>query len=152
MTPPLNYTEVRDKLNSLDAVRLSTLLLYGEARGEEVLGQVGVLCVALNRAKLGGWYGIGLTGANGVILKPWQFSCFNENDPNLPKLAALINSPDAVFHTLRGVASVVLTNTVRDPTNGATHYANLAVCDPTWARKFTLTVKIGRHTFFLAKE
>lgn len=58
--------------------------IYGEARGESISGQEAIASVILNRvafAKRRGRYWWGNTIA-GVCLAPWQFSCWNENDPN----------------------------------------------------------------------
>ena len=83
-----------------------------------------------------------------MILKPFQYSCFNENDPNLPQLVSVLKNPNEVYHRLQGIAEAVLEGGGVDPTKGATYYANLSLCNPKWAKKFTETVKIGRHTFF----
>jgi N-acetylmuramoyl-L-alanine amidase len=120
-------------------------LIYGEARGEPIEGQVAVACVARNRVlhpKIR-WWGVGYRD---VILKPFQFSCFNEADPNFPKL---INA-----HLLRDwvqwlwIAKGVIDGVLRDNTKGATHYANLSVVSPHWAAEMRQTAKIGGHTFF----
>lgn len=141
-------TEARNLLNSLPDIDLLALLAYGEARGEEPVGQLAVMHVALNRERKGGWFGKGLTGEGGVVLKPWQFSCFNENDRNLPKLLGAWGDSLGKYQEMRAIASLALSGFTIDPTQGATHYANLSLCNPDWAKKMTVTVRIGRHTFF----
>ena len=53
--------------------------IYGEARGESFQGKVEVAHTILNRVEIGGWWGDTIIK---VCLKPWQFSCWNVNDPN----------------------------------------------------------------------
>lgn len=53
--------------------------IYGEARGEPWEGKIAVAWVVRNRAERGGWWGDTIRE---VCLKPWQFSCWNETDPN----------------------------------------------------------------------
>jgi len=53
--------------------------LWGEARGESEEGQVAVGHVIKNRVEKKTWYGKTIKD---VCLKKWQFSCWNENDPN----------------------------------------------------------------------
>lgn len=62
----------------LDDAHLLALCIYREARGENFLGKRGVGCVVRNRVDARG-YGSGYAG---VILKKFQFSSFNANDPN----------------------------------------------------------------------
>ena len=62
--------------------------LYGEARGESRQGKIAVACVVLNRVKrkkMCGWRDINgyrVATVAATCLKPWQFSCWNKNDPN----------------------------------------------------------------------
>lgn len=62
--------------------------LYGEARGEDKQGRIAVACVVLNRVKkqkMCGWRivaGQKVPTIDATCLKKWQFSCWNENDPN----------------------------------------------------------------------
>lgn len=42
--------------------------------------------VIMNRVNRGGWYGASIKD---VVLKPYQFSCWNATDPNRAKIDAL---------------------------------------------------------------
>ena len=58
--------------------------VFGEARGECLSGQEAVASVILNRVAFSGrrggyWWG---NTVYEVCHKPWQFSCWNQNDPN----------------------------------------------------------------------
>lgn len=61
---------------------LLAMAIFGESRGEIMPAKIGVGSVIRNRVFHGG-FGWGWPG---VILKPYQFSSFNSNDPNSTKL------------------------------------------------------------------
>ena len=62
--------------------------IYGEARGEDRQSKIAVACVILNRVqqrKQCGYRNIDgrkIPTIAATCLKPWQFSCWNEKDPN----------------------------------------------------------------------
>lgn len=148
--------------------------LWGEARGESHTGIVAVAWVILNRARadIGAdgkpdWWGEGIIG---VCCKPWQFSCWNENDPNRAKMIAL-KEGDTLFERLRFVAGQTArlafegapregegslqkrewARTFADPTDGAVAYLTaklLATAPPKWAQGRTPCCTIGSHVFF----
>ncbi len=60
--------------------------IYGEARGENTASKKAVAWVIRNRVEAPA-YG---RSYEEVVLRPYQFSCWNKNDPNYPK----ISSPD----------------------------------------------------------
>lgn len=56
--------------------------LWGEARSETLAGQIAVAWTIrsrVNDGKAKSWWGEGYAG---VCQKPYQFSCWNKNDPN----------------------------------------------------------------------
>ncbi|MCR9254692.1 MAG: cell wall hydrolase [Alphaproteobacteria bacterium] len=122
--------------------------MWAESRGEYVrLGEdayTAVAWVVKNRLEQNTWYGKTI---HGVCTKPWQFSCWNEDDPNLPKLLA-VTDEDPNFLAAVNAAGKVLWGNGQDPTGGADHYVNLKVAQPDWAMTFTQTAVIGAHTFF----
>ena len=61
--------------------------VWGEARGEGTEGQKAVIHTVFNRFKSGRWYA-GKTIA-ATCKKPWQYSCWNKNDPNRGKMEEL---------------------------------------------------------------
>lgn len=122
--------------------------IYGEARGEPVRGKEAVAAVIMNRVRLakrrsGYWWGDDIQT---VCQKPWQFSCWNDNDPNRKKLL-VVTRDNAVFKTCLRVARRAVRGTLKDPTRGATHYHTLNV-DPPWSSGRTPVVIIGRHQFY----
>lgn len=122
--------------------------LYGEARGEGGGGMQAVACVVLNRQAL--WskhphFGDGTIAS--VCLAPWQFSSWNANDPNLPKVKAVTFS-DPTFAQCLQIASDAMAGLLKDVTNGATFYYVTNSTIPSWAIDKTPCVVIGHHSFF----
>ena len=123
--------------------------LYGEARGESLAGMVAVAWTIRNRVNDGkakSWWGEGYAG---VCLKPYQFSCWNKNDPNFPFLSGAKPIPVAEMAKAVMVATAVMDGAYPDPTGGATHYyATTMPKAPTWAAKAKQTLRLGHHLFF----
>lgn len=129
---------------SLPDVVLLALCVYGESRGEPYAGKCGVAHVVINRVKCKTWYGKGIKG---VILKPWQFSCFNTNDPNLTKLIDLAHNPPYIDEQYLEIADGCIDGYIPSPVEDATHYHNIHV-NPSWKDSMKFIVKIGNHLFY----
>lgn len=123
--------------------------LWGEARGESQAGMEACAWTIRNRVfdgKNNSWWGEGYAG---VCQKPWQFSCWNANDPNSPYLRGAKPIPAGEYKKAHAVAMAVVKGSVPDPTNGATHYyATTMPKPPAWAAKAKQTLKLGHHVFF----
>ncbi len=115
--------------------------MWGEARGEGARGMQAVGNVILNRVSRGGWYGASIKD---VVLKPYQFSAWNANDPNRAKM---LNATDADLRQARTIALQLQAGTLPDITGGAINYHATSV-SPSWAKKMTKTVQIGNHIFY----
>lgn len=117
--------------------------LWGEARGEDDEGMTAVCCTVINRFNSGKWFA-GKT-IEETCKKPWQYSCWNINDPNRPKLLRL-TYPELKreFEIIKQVTSGVY----KDITSGATHYYNPKVCKPNWAEGKVPCYVHGNHLFF----
>lgn len=122
--------------------------LWGEARGETLAGQIAVACTIRNRVNDGiakSWWGEGYAG---VCQKPYQFSCWNRNDPNYQFLIDVKQIPFRELAQARIAADQVIDGKV-DSTGGATHYYALSMkTPPAWAAKAKQTLKLGGHVFF----
>ena len=125
-----------------DQTDIMARTLYGEARGEGERGMQAVANVIMNRVKAASWYG---ASVKDVCLKPYQFSCWNSNDPNR---AIILSATDAQLKTARKVAEQAINGTLKDITGGATHYYADSIAAPYWAASMTQTAKIGHHIFF----
>lgn len=119
--------------------------VYGEARGEPEQGMAAVAHVVLNRVRAQRYWGRTI-GA--VCLKPYQFSCWNDKDPNRKTLLSLPVG-DARLQQVAAVVEKVLSNGVADPTDGATHYHNRWMpTPPRWVRGRPPCRLIGNHAFY----
>lgn len=148
---PKSPGEIRRILAGMPDEEILATTIFLEAGGESIKGKLAVGWVVLNRVKLGRrHYGSG-GGISGVCLKPFQFSCFNSNDPGLGKSLG-INKNSQVYMSCLEAAREVLAGKVEDPTGGATHYFNPRVCGiPKWSRGMDFCGQIGRHFFYREK-
>ena len=122
--------------------------LWGEARGEGSTGMEAVASVILNRVDVakqrnGYWWGNTIIQ---VCQKPYQFSCWNKQDPNFKKLSS-VTEDDMHFATALRVARRAVLGFIKDATGGATHYHTLAI-SPYWAKDQKPTARIGHHVFY----
>lgn len=121
--------------------------IWGEARGEGLRGMQAVANVIMNRVARGGWYGASIKD---VVLKPYQFSCWNATDVNRAKIDALTEAELASSGALN-VARQVINGQLGDITGGATEYHNKNI-EPNWDwSKLEKTVQIGNHIFYRSK-
>lgn len=119
--------------------------VWGEARGEPREGMAGVAHVVLNRMRAQRYWGRTISA---VCLKPYQFSCWNANDPNRAKLLQLAVD-DTRAQEVRDVVDAVIGNRLGDPTDGATHYHNRWMArPPRWVQGRTPCRLIGNHAFY----
>lgn len=126
--------------------------VWAEARGEGSLGETAVAWVIRNRASRPG-YAHDLLGVEGAVARVcearWQFSCWNDGDPNKKPMLAL-KPEDAP--ELYDLCEDVLEGLVDDPTGAADmYYAPQGMPNgepPYWAAKCTQTTVIGHQIFF----
>ncbi|HUO37637.1 MAG TPA: cell wall hydrolase [Mycobacterium sp.] len=118
--------------------------VWGEARGEGQAGMEAVACVIRNRALNRRWWGNDIPS---VCKHPFQFSCWNANDPNLPKLQS-VGPSDPAFATALSVARTAATGQLPDPTAGADSYFADSIPAPSWASRAKFTRQIGHHRFY----
>ena len=125
--------------------------IYGEARGEYTKPNVGLKAlsavgyVVLNRYLEKTWYG---STIEDVCLKPFQFSCWNKQDPNR-EIILNVQKGDVLFDICAHVAHSVLFQELADPTYGANHYYSVTLkSSPAWARGRLALTQIGLHKFF----
>jgi spore germination cell wall hydrolase CwlJ-like protein len=120
---------------------LLAMCIYGEARSEPYDGKLSVAYVAINRVKEKSWYGRTLKE---VLLKPYQFSCFNRNDPNFKKLFK--PKPD-IWKRCFKAAWNAYSELSEDPTLGSNHYCRHDITPP-WLKVMEMKTQIGNHVFF----
>lgn len=129
--------------------------LWGESRSEGRKGMEAVASVILNRLAKPGWWsrnrddGVPDDTIAAVCLDPWQFSCWNKNDPNRAKMLA-VTEDDAEFSMARDVAAQAIASTFPDPTGGACHYKTVGLAWPeSWGPERPEPDYVcGRHEFY----
>jgi spore germination cell wall hydrolase CwlJ-like protein len=125
------------------------LTMWGEARREGETGMRAVGHVIDNRRK-SGRHGVYATD---TVSAAYQFSCWNEGDPNRRALDNIDRlSPDSVdgraFRAAKRIAAEILEGRSADPTGGALFYHTNAVA-PRWSAGIPPVRRIGSHLFFL---
>lgn len=122
--------------------------VYGEARGEYnsqnggIASLIAVANVICNRTKQKRY---GKTPKE-VCLRPYQFSCWNSNDPN-KEIIEQVNTSDPIFSLCLNVSKYVLDEKWPDLTKGSDHYHTKAIY-PYWCAKKRPEVIIGNHLFY----
>ena len=152
--------------------------IWGEARQEGTKGMIAVGNVIKNRAEANKkMFGQGIKG---VALKPKQFSCWNEGDPNREKLKDILQYDKLVsmrksptgepfnewfqkfkntgqyleyksYLKAKEIAQQILSGSVPDPTKGAVYYHTLDV-KPIWRTKLDQVAQFGNHVFYTLPE
>ena len=121
--------------------------LYGEARGEGLIGMEAIANVIINRVALSKerqtWWGKTIEE---VCLKPFQFSCWNPADVNFYKLIR-VNASDDIFRLCQRIAKRAILGILPDITKGATHYHRKDI-SPAWARRLTPVFEYKNHLFY----
>lgn len=112
--------------------------IFGEARGEGTVGMTAVAHVIKNRLNAGRF---GQTVAE-VCLAPFQFSAWNQNDPNR-KL--LLRANDNDLTVALGCWRDAFNSS--DPTFGSTHYKVVGV-QAFWSVGHSPAATIGHHEFY----
>jgi N-acetylmuramoyl-L-alanine amidase len=122
--------------------------LYGEGRGEYAKsGPAALIAIAnviMNRFQKGGKYGQTLMD---VCLKPRQFSCWNQNDPNRTLIQEQGLEKDLLFQFCQKVAQNVAKGLWPDLTRESDHYHALS-CKPYWAKAEKIKLRLGHHVFY----
>jgi len=129
------------------------LTIWAEARGEGEEGMIAAAWAIRNRVEMDlgndnkpDWWG---EGYEGVCKAPWQFSCWNKNDPNYKYLTGAVKIPANQLDEAVRIAGMVINGEVPDPTGHATHYYAISMTQvPKWAKAGKYSCRIGRHIFY----
>ena len=129
--------------------QLLAMTIWGEARNQTILGQILVGQVIYNRWKNPGWWGKTLEG---VILKPYQFSCWNKKDPNREKMISAMSTCldggcDKTMKQTMWIADGILLGKIKDYSKGANHYHHESV-EPFWSIKHAPVIHEDSHLFY----
>jgi spore germination cell wall hydrolase CwlJ-like protein len=128
-------------------IEIMAKTMYGEARGDYARGKGGIVSliavgnVIMNRANESG------KSITEVCLKPRQFSCWNEDDPNR-KVIENVTFTDKIYRICFITAAKIIFEEILDITHGANHYYSCHMKRPPhWAEDKTPISKIGSHIF-----
>ena len=143
-----------DNAEDIDVVART---LYGEARGEGKQGMIAVACVIVTRAMIAADYYdthgaahplFGDGSLASACKAPLQFSCWNQNDPNLRTIEQ-VTPADPIFLMAEDIATEAENDQLDDITNNATHYYDKRTAEPPrWADGKTPCYAYGHHLFF----
>jgi len=131
--------------HTLHDIDIMARTIYGEAAANSEKSAIAVANVIMNRVRYQNWPS---TIAE-VCLQPWQFSCWNSNDPNRARILAA-DGKDKWFTRCRQIAAQVAREpggSATDPTKTATHYHTFAV-SPSWAKKKAACYNDGYHYYY----
>lgn len=137
-------------LSNLTDTEIVGLTIYGEGRGEPISGQIAIGSVIRNRVtKVKTYFD--------VCFAPFQFSCWDEHDPNYSILVELAEklvmgeySTDSTLNQCLWIAKGIVDNLIIDNTHGANHYLTKALMSsnpPTWAKQMNNVVTIGNQVY-----
>ena len=143
------YVEVPLQKELTQEQKIVAMTILGEARGEGEKGMYAVACVIKQRALA--WKKSpkdvclqNATNKRGV--KVWQFSCWNEGDPNREVIQRLIkHDTKSVRYAKRLAVHLLTLNTTY--TANADHYCTLKT-KPYWAKGKAPVRIIGNHKFY----
>jgi N-acetylmuramoyl-L-alanine amidase len=121
--------------------------VYGEARGEPLVGQQGVASVIKNRMQAGN------QNAQDVIFTPNAFQPWN--DPKTRQTLEQLSPSDPQYQAILNKAvRPVMSGDAKDPTGGATNFYSPTALDaqhlpvPSWAANQQPSQVIGGHQFY----
>lgn len=140
-------------LSALSPVEILTLTLIGEARGEPIESQVGVANVIRNRVLAR------KQSYRSICLQPFQFSCWNDEDPNRALLLTIADDLIAgraldIPSRLQClcIARGIVNSEIMDNTKGSLNYLTTKLYEsshrPAWAKSVYYAIAHGNHTFF----
>ena len=125
--------------------------IFGEARGEYkhasggLAALIAVANVIVNRSKKPNRFG---SSIHHVCTRAWQFSCWNENDPNRALISSKTPGSSDLFDLCYEVAENVISGKWPDLTKGSDHYHAPMATLPAWAHGASPQVTIGHHKFY----
>ncbi|MDR0552851.1 MAG: cell wall hydrolase [Holosporales bacterium] len=131
------------------SIEIMAKTIYGEARGEYFLKTGGLpSLIAVANVIMNRCIATNEEFVENVCLKPKQFSCWNEYDPNFRIISRELSSLPAPIKVCETVAKEVVSGRWPDITKEATHYYNKNMQPPPyWATNGDVRIIIGNHVF-----
>lgn len=141
-----------NQMPDLDMKQVSCLTeaIYFEAGAESYQGKVAVANVILNRVENKAFKADTVCG---IVNQPKQFSYHKTHKSGgRKKIDIYDKNQDKVLSDSLNIAIGVLSGTIKDNTNGATHFINYKIAKyKDWTAGLRRTKVIGQHTFYAFK-
>ena len=118
-----------------------TLCIYFEARSQDIEGMKYVGHIVINRVRKE------KKSVKEVVLRPYQFSWTNKNDPQ----GRIINDLDALYRAAEAATLVAEERLMGRDFFGVDHYFNWKQVSPSWKNSMVLVKRHGDHEFYRAK-
>ena len=118
------------------------LVVWREARGEEVNVQRAVAFSVLNRVRKPSWWGKDIMS---VCTKKWQYSSMT--DPKDRQLTTWPSSTDPSWEISMKAAWDAMNDAVPNPIPGADSYYDISIPAPKWADDKSFVAQLGRIRF-----
>lgn len=128
-------------------IEWSARIAWGEARGEPDGGMQAVLNVMANR-KNDPRFPRSLVG---VAKQPFQFSAYNDGNPNKKKLE-LVAETNPEYRRARKLAAWAQVGLLEDITGGATYFHANTIERPPFLKNAEVSAVIGNHIFYTGVE
>jgi N-acetylmuramoyl-L-alanine amidase len=133
-----------------ESIACLAMAIYFESRGEPMVGQVAVAQVVMNR-----YYDTRFPNDVCDVVKEGYYYSWDNTKPIRNKCQFSFwcdGKPEYVDDYVAwgfalDVAEASMAGYLYDTTNGATHYHAYYV-NPSWAKRFTRTVRINDHIFY----
>lgn len=124
------WKTLRNQTYTSEEIQLLAQLVYSEAKGESLKGQVGVAAVALNRIDSGKFP----NSVNDVIYQHHAFTAVQQG--------TFYDAPNK-----KAYQAVYMATAGWDPSNGSLYYFNPDTATSSWIWTRPQTVQIGNHIF-----
>ncbi|MEX0300455.1 MAG: cell wall hydrolase [Kordiimonas sp.] len=124
-------------------IEWSARIAWGEARGEPDGGMQAVLNVMMNRKKDPRFP----KSLFGVARQDFQFSAYNEGNPNKIKLET-VGEHDRQYKRAVRLATFAQLGLLPDLTDGAVYYHSTDIERPYYLDSADVSAKIGKHVFY----
>ena len=139
-------SSITDQISKLTDRQVLAYTAWGEARSLGEQGMTATLDTINNRHASGRtWWGSSLRG---IALAHYQYSCWNVNDPNLPKMLA-VDPKDQQLIIAYDLVDQLLAGTLADITSGADSYFDKRLPRwPVWYLGLNPCFSLGPHLYF----
>lgn len=123
---------------------IAVITIAAEASGESHSVRQGVCASFFNRLALGR-YG---TSIAAICTERNQYSCWNGDVVNRNNLLRVMKMPEGDAVLLDCAVAYDEVAAGADPTEGGTHYYDVSIPEPSWARDATFTMQLGKLRFY----